>query len=289
MRSVSWLFVLAGCGRINFGPAATVADGALATDGGFVAPMLVAELSGPGADDDPTLTGDLLEIYFASDRAGGAGEDDIWRSVRASASEPWQPPAPVAELNSAQQDEAPGITADGLEIYLSSSRGGGNDIWMSTRTSREEAWLPPTLVTELSSGSGDFQAQPSPSKLRLVLYRSSGDRDVYESTRVAVDQPWSSPATLSTISTPDGDRSPCLYGSELEIVFSSDRDSGTFDVQDLFWATRPALGDEFGSALPLTTVNSPADDDDPWVSPDGRVLYFSSDRGGDTEIYEARL
>ena len=181
------------------------------------------------------------------------------------------------------------ITADGLEIYLSSSRGGGNDIWMSTRSSRADAWLPPTLVTELSSGSGDFQAQPSPSKLRLVLYRSSGDRDVYESTRVAVDQPWTSPTVLSSLSSPDGDRSPCLYGSELEIVFSSDRDSGTFDVQDLFRATRPAVGDEFGAAVPLSTVNSPADDDDPWVSPDGRVLYFSSDRGGDTEIYEARL
>lgn len=285
MRSVSWLCILAGCGRIHFGPA----DDLRAADGGVGVPMLVAELSSPGADDDPTLTADLLEIYFASDRAGGAGGDDIWRSVRESVHDPWQPPEPVAELNSAQQDEAPGITADGLEIYLSSSRGGGNDIWRSTRASREDPWLPPTLVTELSSGSGDFQAQPSPSKLRLVMYRSSGDRDIYESTRAAVDQPWTSPVPLSTLSSPDGDRSPCLYGNELEIVFSSDRDSGMFDVQDLFRASRPALGDQFGPAVPLTTVNSPADDDDPWISPDGRVMYFSSDRSGDLEIYEVRF
>jgi len=30
-----------------------------------------------------------------------------------------------------------------------------------------------------------------------------------------------------------------------------------------------------------------AKDDDAWVSPDGRTLLFSSNRGGDEDIYQA--
>src|SRR3954466_16353067 len=70
--------------------------GTIAADGGgdaapslpprFSAPTLVASLSDPDAiDEDPTLTADVLELYFMSTRAGNR---DIWTARRATAADP---------------------------------------------------------------------------------------------------------------------------------------------------------------------------------------------------------
>jgi hypothetical protein len=40
---------------------------------------------------------------------------------------------------------------------------------------------------------------------------------------------------------------------------------------------------------PLGSLNTDADERDPWLSPDGQRLYFASDRDGVLNIYEARL
>ncbi|HEX5059095.1 MAG TPA: hypothetical protein VFV99_07030 [Kofleriaceae bacterium] len=278
-------FVVWGCGRVNFDSRSDANDASDAT-GQLGPPMVVGELTVGGVDaDDPTLTADMLEIYFASSRPGGVGSGDIWRSIRNSVDEPWQPPVVVTELDSASVEESPGITADGLEMYFTSDRGGGNDIWASTRPTRGDMWAAPTVVAELSTGSGDFQPQPSATKLRIVFYRSSGNRDIYEATRTAVGATWQSPAVLANVNSAAGDRSPCLDGSELTMVFSSDRDSATADVQDLYLATRASLTDPFGAAQPLTDLNSQFDDDSAWLSSDGHVLFFSSDRSGTSEIY----
>ena len=37
----------------------------------------------------------------------------------------------------------------------------------------------------------------------------------------------------------------------------------------------------------LTTLSSPQDDSDPWVSPDQREIYFASNRTGAWRIYRA--
>ena len=87
----------------------------------FTPPVLVAALSDPDAiDEDPTFTGDLLELFFMSNRAGGR---DIWTSRRATAADPWQPPTRVGELDSVDSDWAPAVSLDGLRIWFASDRG----------------------------------------------------------------------------------------------------------------------------------------------------------------------
>src|SRR5262245_28394490 len=68
--------------------------------GPFGTPTLVSNLSDPSYDDDPTLTADLLEIYFNSLRAGGPGLGDVWKATRASPTFPFGTPVPVTQLNS---------------------------------------------------------------------------------------------------------------------------------------------------------------------------------------------
>ena len=45
---------------------------------GWSAPVEITELTSGMGDDDPSLTNDLLEIYWGSRRTGGMGSEDIW-------------------------------------------------------------------------------------------------------------------------------------------------------------------------------------------------------------------
>ena len=63
----------------------------------FDTPVLVPELASPSQTDNPTLTGDLLEIYFTTDRVSGNG--DVWFATRATATAPFGTPAPVTAVN----------------------------------------------------------------------------------------------------------------------------------------------------------------------------------------------
>jgi Tol biopolymer transport system component len=62
-------------------------------------------------------------------------------------------------------------------------------------------------------------------------------------------------------------------------------------LSDLFVTRRPNVTSPFEVAVPLTTINTSKDDRDPWLSADGTVLYFSSDRDnpGTLNLYQARL
>ena len=65
-----------------------------------------------GADHDPTLTGDMLELYFNRN-------SDIYVTTRASLLEPWGTPGRVAELSTAANESTNRVSLDGLAIYFS--------------------------------------------------------------------------------------------------------------------------------------------------------------------------
>jgi Tol biopolymer transport system component len=52
-------------------------------------------------------------------------------------------------------------------------------------------------------------------------------------------------------------------------------------------ATRGAAGDDFAAPERVVELSTEAADEDPWVSPDRRLIVFSSDRSGDQELYMA--
>jgi hypothetical protein len=90
------------------------------------APERLSELCGEGKNDNndnPTLTGDLLEVYFTSTRAGDLGDVDVWFARRGSDSEPFEPPQPLTAVNSNVFDTSPAISPDGLTLWLGSARG----------------------------------------------------------------------------------------------------------------------------------------------------------------------
>jgi Tol biopolymer transport system component len=80
------------------------------------------------------------------------------------------------------------------------------------------------------------------------------------------------------------DATPFLADGGLTLLLVSDRNLPT-GYNDIMMATRASLGDPFGSVSPIANVNSSGVELLPQISRDGLRLYFSSDRGGDRDIW----
>lgn len=253
---------------------------------------IAALVDATSVDDDPTFTADLLELYFSSDRAGGAGLSDIWVSRRTSPSLPWGAPTPVVELNLGSDDALPGVSPDGLTLWISSDRPGGfgtYDIWVSTRPSRTAPWSAPVLAADLSSTAEDLAPQVSEDGLTMVITSTRpggpGGRDLCWSTRASPAAPWRTPVLIEGVNTAADDSEGRLMPGGLELYFRSASPAGD---TDLFVARRASVADAFSAPQPITELDTAANEDDPWLSLDGRYLMYSSDQTGSTEIYEAR-
>lgn len=85
---------------------------------------------------------------------------------------------------------------------------------------------------------------------------------------------------LSTI-TDDG--SPFLTLDGLTLYYGS----GPSGARDIYVATRTSVNDAFTSGAKIDELNTNANDSDPWVSPDGKEIYFVSNRDGAMRIWHA--
>src|SRR5581483_435940 len=126
----------------------------------FGTPRPLAEL-GTQPSDNPTLTGDLLEIFFTSNRDNVS--TDIWTARRASATEAFGAPALVSNASSPSFETSSAISSDGLTLWFGSDRPGGLgglDIWAIERPARDGAWSAPVNLTSLNSAALDLPRPP---------------------------------------------------------------------------------------------------------------------------------
>jgi len=105
---------------------------------------------GPGLWDDEANGTALL--YFTSNRNGGLGGNDIYVSTRRPDNS-FGPAVLVEELSSPFNDSEPAIRRDGLEIFLTSDRSGGADLWVATRSSVVDRWSTPVNLGPVVNSS----------------------------------------------------------------------------------------------------------------------------------------
>jgi Tol biopolymer transport system component len=266
----------------------------------FGAPSVVAELESASHDfnEKPTLTSDLLTIYFLSDRDGGSGSGDIWTAARATPADTWGAPAVVAGVNDSSRETSPAISGDGTTLWFASDRDGGVgglDIWVSALADDAgvdggAGWSSPVPVVELNSSGDEIPRPPGYHGLIMPLsYRSDPDATYRtDSATRATATPsatWSTPTPIASVNTAGLNDDGFLTDDGLTLYFSSDRLNGS---QDLFVTERPDLASPFAPPLALASLNtSDHDERDPWVSPDGREIFFASDRLGKLQIFHA--
>jgi Tol biopolymer transport system component len=276
----------AACGRLGF---ALTGDALEATDDGtgeqpcpfgpFSAPARVGVVNAVGHDDwSPSITSDGRALYFHSLRVSEPSAPAIWRASRADEASPFDEPAVVGEVSSANRDSYPAISGDDLTLLFASDRPGGAgslDIWMATRTDRDAPFSPPVRVVELSSPAVDLPVGISPDGLSIMFISNRGTSfDLFRAGRPALDAPFGGIARISEVNSAAAERSAAWSADGLTLVFSSDR-SGGQGSHDLWLAHRTTTAAPFDPPTNLVELNSPFDEFAPGLSNDSATIYFA--------------
>ena len=164
-------------------------------------------------ETDPSISVDLLSLFFRSDRPGGSGGSDLYVTTRATTEDLWGEPINLGPtVNSTGDDSDPSISSDGLSLYFSTWRGprpgghGGDDIWVTTRKTKADAWSEPVnLGPPINTAHNDHKPCISSGGLALFFNSSrpggftpfvSENSDMYVSTRPSKDASWGEPVNV---------------------------------------------------------------------------------------------
>jgi len=291
LACVAALTAVVGCFRaerlIAVGRGNDAGTDAGATWGPFGPPQEVVGLRSASDDvQDPSLTGDELELYFSS---ATGGIKHVWRSKWAGSA--WGAAAAVSGLSSTRNEEDPKVSTDGLTIYFASDRAGdGLRLYVARRGARDAPWGTPARLEGLGTSVLDRSPAVDEAQVQMVFASQRGTSTtmhLYATSRTNVDAGWQTADALTTITSAWQDVDPALFGGARYLIFASRR-AGQGKTADLFQAVRPEPGSPFASNVePLTELNTDSSEGDPWLSADGRHILFSSDRRGPNRIYEA--
>jgi hypothetical protein len=245
-------------------------------------------------DQGSAISKDGLSLYITSNRPGGLGGFDMYVSQRASVDDPWGSPVNLGPtVNTAFDEGDPAFSRDGHLMFFESRRPGGFggvDLWVSYRehTHDDFDWQ---LALNLGAGVNSAADDQGPSYFEneedgapQLYFRSKlpgglGGADIYVSTQMA-DGAFGPAVLVTELCTPLNDTFPSIRHDGLEIFFNSNR-VGSIGVGDLWAATRESTHDAWSTPVNLgSTVNTSSQEQNAYLSSDGKTLFFSSNRPG---------
>jgi outer membrane protein OmpA-like peptidoglycan-associated protein/tetratricopeptide (TPR) repeat protein len=149
---------------------------------------------------------------------------------------------------------------------------------------------PRSLSTVLNSKGHDASDQLFDNDTKMLMYRDDENGDVFVASKQSGGD-WGAPTKLNNnINSKAYEGDAYITPDGLTLYFSTARYSEDGNL-DLYYSTRTSGGD-WGAAKSLgSTINTKYDEDSPFISRDGRTLYFSS-RGhntmGDYDIFASK-
>ena len=192
-------------------------------------------------------------------------------------------------LNSSFADFGPVLTFDESSIFYTSRRlrpdstnarirdfetdKYRDDIYVSFK-GRDGNWVQPELLN-LNSDDHDATISVSPDGNTLFIYQDSlGDGQVKYS--MLIGETWSAPVKLGSDINSDYWETHCTISSNgSELYFVSDRPNGQ-GKRDIYRCFKNSDGTWGKSENMGAIINTPYDEDAPFLSPDGKFLYFAS-------------
>jgi hypothetical protein len=276
---------LLGVLRSDSGGSAGASAGGSTGQPRFGTPVPMTELNVPGfKEQDLTLTGDLLEIFFMSERSGSR---ELWTSTRTSRTGSWAAPRLVPELNSSLSEIKPSVSPDGLRIWFYSAREPAG-IWSSSRATRGASWNAPGPVPGLA-GDGIHDPALDEAELLMAVAALGPDTkawDLYTTKRPTSADDWGELTVIPGVDSDDSEHDPCLVNGGRDLFFASTRAGNG----DLYFGRRSSPDVAFTNLLPITDLNE-ADfsESDPFLSEDHTMFYYASTRSGITDMYEVSV
>lgn len=195
-----------------------------------------------------------------------------------------------SNINSADMEQFPAPSPNGLSLYFTSNRTtgsqGGNDIWVSQRAITGGAWGSPlNLGPTLNTANNDSVTNISADGLKMFITSNrAGNPDLYISTRTdpTNDFSWSTPGSLGPILNSSAQDVGGVYFTEPTtgggtLFFWSDRaETGLGNI----YQASDNLDGTFNPPVLVSELNSPASERGIAISRDGLEMFISSNRLG---------
>lgn len=180
-------------------------------------------------------------------------------------------------VNTSESEYAPVVTPDGKYMYFSSLRRSlyaKENIYISTH--QNMVWEQPEeveeLCTDFNESLASFSKDGNTAYLFGYYHKSNTNGDIYYSVKSDRGY-WSKPSLISEVSSKYYDLQPFVYNDQV-MVFTSNR-HGNHDNYDLFVSQK--RGGAWTEPVNIgAVINTEYDEQSPFISPDGKYLYFAS-------------
>jgi outer membrane protein OmpA-like peptidoglycan-associated protein len=191
-----------------------------------------------------------------------------------------------ATVNSTYADYSPVLSADGNSIFFTSRRAGsvgelkddeGNymeDIYISNKTAT--GWSKAINIgTPINTESNDASVGISPDGQTILIYKDdNGDGNIYSTTLKG--DVWGTPIKLNeNINSKYWEPSASFSSDGNTLYFVSNRPGG-FGGRDLYISKKTSEGDWTKAVNMGSAINTPYDEDAPFMHADGITFSFSS-------------
>lgn len=260
----------------------------------------------------PALSADGNTFLFTRNIREGEGvtaprQEDFYVSKKVN--NVWQTANPITSVNTAGNEGAPSLSADGEIMFFASCmemtgdygssdrKGYGScDIFYAQKINGK--WSKPRNAGAMIN-TKNWETQPSFSSDGKTLYFVRGmvardgikNPDIYSST-IGADGKFSEPIKLSdNINTTMGEESVFIHPDNQTLYFSSEGHPGMGGL-DIFVSKKQADG-SWGKAINLGyPINTSVDENSLLVDANGKLAYFASEREGGfggLDIYQFEL
>ncbi|MCS7076463.1 MAG: OmpA family protein [Bacteroidia bacterium] len=200
----------------------------------------------------------------------------------------------IKPLNTIYDEYQPTLTLDEQVILFASTRSGGmgsEDFWYAKREG--DSWGRPINFEEVNTPSVDAAACISPDGKSVYHVRDENKGslcDIYVS--IIQEGKWQPPIRLpNTINTVYWESQPSISADGNMLFFVSNRPGG-LGMHDIYWSRRDPVTGEWLPAQNIgNNINTAESEFSPFIHPDGKTLYFSSngriDCYGGYDIYKS--
>lgn len=191
---------------------------------------------------------------------------------------PYNPTNLGPSINTANREYLPAMTADGQNLIFSRTINGNEDFYISRKQNNQ--WQPATPLSDKINTKFNEGAQSISPDGKYLFFTGCnrpdglGSCDLYVSHKSGND--WDTPFNLGLgVNSPYWDSQPAISPDGSTLYFVSNRPGG-YGGYDLWktildsegnWETPQNLGPD---------INTPYDENTPFIHPDGKTLYFSS-------------
>lgn len=177
-------------------------------------------------------------------------------------------------INSSFPDIRPVVTPDEKILLFTSELRFYDAVFY---TKKEDKWSMPLNLTPQLQTDGDFYTSSisADGQILMLLRKDPFSGDIYQSK--LIDGQWSIPEILGkNINTRNWETHAVLSKDKKRLYFTSVRKDG-FGGLDIYYSDYNETEDTWGPAINLgPAINTPFDEETPFISEDGTTLYFSS-------------